>query len=240
MVRQLALLAAGVSCAVALDAGHSSNTTIQVLNVSDGLPKYGSVIGADSKAVTYVATCGRNEGCDNFLNGDTVKQGPTTFSAGQVRSLVGNDGSIHTTNGVECALNSQLNQASCQYYRIETDQRGKVTRSSTNQILTGYLGNMRNVTLTAGVESLTDAPGASPSSTIERTSASDAAPSPSSSMEIAAPTSAAGETSRNPGTSASPLASAGALGSAATIMTATEPAVLAGIIAIISSLLALP
>ncbi|KAM4063735.1 hypothetical protein HRG_006851 [Hirsutella rhossiliensis] len=216
MARSIALLAVLAGAAVAAD----SSSTMSVMLVGENGPVYGSVLGADSTAVTFKAGCGTDEACDDIWEGKTVKQGPSTFSIAGGATKVGT-----ATGGLDCALDPKVNLASCTVTLSAEDKDGHHAHSKAQTVLSNYQQVMFPVTLTAGLEKFSSASAATPAS---------AASGPSSTISA----SASGRSGQS-SASASSSASSSRTDSAARAPAATQKAVLAGVAAIVGGAMAL-
>lgn len=154
MARLLALLALS-------GAAMAAQSTIVSLLVPAADPQrlVGSVIGVDSAATTYAYGCAPGQPADKcgFESSQTITQGPTTW----IYTSTYRDGEgDHYTEGGHCKLSSAADVASCSMWMTATDSTGSIT-VVTSVGTESFLPFQLPVTITAGLEKLQAAPGAS-------------------------------------------------------------------------------
>ncbi|QYS93769.1 HFBs protein [Trichoderma simmonsii] len=154
MARSLALLALS-SAAMA-----AQSTTVSLLLPVDPRKLVGSVIGVDSAATTYACGCAPGVAADEcfFKSSQTITQGPTTYIHTDTYSDA--DG-VHYTADVHCKLSSAVDWISCSMSMTTTDSTGSITIITSADTASDWVSFQLPVTITAGLEKLQAAPGAS-------------------------------------------------------------------------------
>ncbi|KKP07269.1 hypothetical protein THAR02_00593 [Trichoderma harzianum] len=154
MARLLALLALSGAAMAA-----QSTTVSLLVPAADPQRLVGSVIGVDSAATTYAYGCAPGQPADKcgFESSQTITQGPTTWI---YTSTYGDGEGDHYTEGGHCKLSSAADVASCSMWMTATDSTGSIT-VVTSVGTESFLPFQLPVTITAGLEKLQAAPGAS-------------------------------------------------------------------------------
>ncbi|KAK4080159.1 hypothetical protein Trihar35433_1264 [Trichoderma harzianum] len=154
MARSLALLALSGTAMAA------QSTTVSLLLPVDPRKLVGSVIGVDSAATTYACGCAPGVAADEcfFKSSQTVTQGPTTYIHTDTYSDA--DG-VHYTADVHCKLSSAVDLISCDMSMTTTDSTGSITIITSADTASDWVSFQLPVTITAGLEKLQAAPGAS-------------------------------------------------------------------------------
>ncbi|UKZ85255.1 uncharacterized protein TrAFT101_001124 [Trichoderma asperellum] len=158
MARSLALLA------LASGAMAAQSTVVSLLLPYGDVQKIdASIIGADSTATTYLFGCPKGEDSNDcgFPTSQTVTQGPSTWIYTETASAdpadeTGFSGS--EVQGGQCKLNTKADVADCTMYMTATFT-GAVT-STTSATTMSFLDLQTPVTITAGLDKLNAAPGA--------------------------------------------------------------------------------
>ncbi|PKK47509.1 hypothetical protein CI102_6991 [Trichoderma harzianum] len=155
MARLLALLALSGAVMAA-----QSTTVSLLLPATDPQKLVGSVIGVDSAATTYAYGCAPGVAADKcgFESSQTITQGPTTWI---YTNTYGDAEGGHYTEGGHCKLSSAADVASCSMWMSATDSTGSITIVTSVGTASDFLSFQLPVTITAGLEKLQAAPGAS-------------------------------------------------------------------------------
>ncbi|KAJ4864743.1 hypothetical protein T069G_01273 [Trichoderma breve] len=155
MARSLALLALSGAAMAA-----QSTTVSLLLPATDPQKLVGSVIGVDSAATTYAYGCAPGVAADKcgFESSRTITQGPTTWI---YTNTYGDAEGGHYTEGGHCKLSSAADVASCTMSMSATDSTGSITSVTSVGTASDFLSFQLPVTITAGLEKLQAAPGAS-------------------------------------------------------------------------------
>ncbi|KAL5083573.1 hypothetical protein Trisim1_001320 [Trichoderma cf. simile WF8] len=196
MARSLALLALSGAAIAA-----QSTTVSLLLPAADPQKLVGSVIGVDSAATTYAYGCAPGQPADKcgFESSQTITQGPTTWI---YTNTYGDDEGGRYTEGGHCKLSSAADVASCTMSMSATDSTGSIITIITSVgTASDFLSFQLPVTITAGLEKLQAAPGASATD-------SSAAAAPTNSNTSASETSQT--TAASSGANTSKSASSGA------------------------------
>ncbi|POR38817.1 Uncharacterized protein TPAR_00998 [Tolypocladium paradoxum] len=158
MARSLALLAALAGAAVAADSTTTLSLLVPFYDVHS-LGLVGSIVGANSAVTTFAVGCAPGTprmSCDVPGPGSlTFLQGPSTW----VQLLVHSDGISTYTLDTNCKFDPAQDVATCHNSVSQQDRDGTL-QSETATVMTGYSSLMIPVTITAGVEKLSAAPGA--------------------------------------------------------------------------------
>ncbi|KAJ6444421.1 Mitogen-activated protein kinase HOG1 [Purpureocillium lavendulum] len=225
MARSLALLAALAGAAVAAD----STTTVPVL-----LPWFdkqefvGSIVDADSKITTIAIACAPNVAPDEcgYPGTFTVQQGASTWSLSLGLSASFETDVAAATQDASCKLDPDNDVASC-VASVTQNVSNSEMRTTTSEVLTGYKTYMIPVTVTAGVDKLSAAPGASETGSQATPTATGA----NTLSTAASATSSGSKTGSNASATSSPTST-----NAAGPMV-TQNAVLAGVAAVVGGAL---
>ncbi|KAL6836634.1 hypothetical protein J3E69DRAFT_322089 [Trichoderma sp. SZMC 28015] len=156
MARSIALLALSGAT-----MGAQSTTVSLLLPAADPQKLVGSVIGVDSAATTYAYGCAPEQPADKcgFESSQTITQGPTTWI---YTNTYGDDEGGRYTEGGHCKLSSAADVASCTMSMSATDSTGSIIAIVTSVgTASDFLSFQLPVTITAGLEKLQAAPGAS-------------------------------------------------------------------------------
>ncbi|GJN80913.1 hypothetical protein VFPFJ_00857 [Purpureocillium lilacinum] len=229
MARSLAaLLAAAVAGAAGVAAADGSTTTIPVLlPMFDKQKLVGSVVDADSTLTTFAVACAPGVKADEcgFPGTFTVLQGPSTWSLSLGVSMGDDTDVTVATQDSNCKFDAAKDVATCVGSLTERVSNSDM-HTTVSEVITGYKTLMIPVTVTAGVDKLSAAPGATQTGS-QATPTGTAA----STMSTAASATASGSGSKT-GSSASATGSPSSTTNAAGPMV-TQNAVLAGVAAVV-------
>lgn len=234
MARSLALLAFSSAVLAA-----QSTTVSLLLPFADPQILVGSVVAADDTATTYVYGCAPGEDPTKcgFETSQTVTQGPSTWIF--TNTYTGDEGGVYTEGG-NCKLNTAKDQASCSVF-MQAQLTNSVTASA-SEGTESFLSFQLPVTITAGLDKLKAAPGATatgdsttaPSSTgASETSQTASTGAGSGSTTLAKQTTATSTGTRTASTTAAPSST-----NAAGIVNA-QNGLLAGVAAVVGGVMML-
>ncbi|UKZ73713.1 hypothetical protein TrVFT333_001363 [Trichoderma virens FT-333] len=183
MARSLALLAFSSAVMAA-----QTTTVSLLLPFADPQKIVASVVAADSTATTYVYGCPPGTQADDcgFETSQTITQGPSTWI--YTNTYSGDDGGVYTQGG-NCKLTSSADRASCSVW--VSGSASDSVMASASQGTEAFLTWELPVTVTAGVEKLQAAPGA----TATGTDGSTAAPTNTGASESSQTTASTGAAS---------------------------------------------
>ncbi|KAK1256313.1 hypothetical protein MKX07_008572 [Trichoderma sp. CBMAI-0711] len=186
MARSLALLAFSSAVLAA------QTTTVKLLlPFADPQPLVASVVAADSSATTYAVGCPPGTDSDEcgFAESQTITQGPSTYAFTMAYS--GDEGSY--TEIAHCKLSSAVDVASCSASVSQDDGNGNTMATASVGTVT-FLDLQLPVTVTAGLDKLQAAPGATATDSSAPTGTGSSAASQTTAASGAAPTTLARQT----------------------------------------------
>ncbi|KAH0496789.1 hypothetical protein TgHK011_004135 [Trichoderma gracile] len=189
MARSLALLAFSSAVLAA------QTTTVKLLlPFADPQPLVASVIAADSSATTYAVGCPPGTDSDDcgFAESQTITQGPSTYAFTMAYSA--DDGAY--TEIAHCKLSSAVDVASCSASVSQDDGNGNTMATASVGTVT-FLDLQLPVTVTAGLDKLQAAPGATATDASAPTGTGSSVASQTTAASGAAPTTLARQTTSN-------------------------------------------
>ncbi|TQV98859.1 hypothetical protein V2A60_007443 [Cordyceps javanica] len=230
-MHRFAQLLAVVAAAATPVAAADPIVTSLFLPLNDPQEFVATVLNVDGSATTYAVTCASDvETQDCGMNTHaTIVQGPSTWQMSLSQS--DEEGMIAVT--AACALTPSRNVASCTISETESDSSTQTSNTSTGAT-TSYSSDLQAVTLISGLDKLT---GGMPTPSSAASTGSGASSSgPQSTAGPSQASSSGGAAASSSSSAAASSASGSKTGTPNAAPAPTQPALLAGVAAVVGAL----